>query len=77
MWVRAQYHLLAVTISHYQQVAFFFYQQVFIRSGMRIMAVRAYTLLESSMHISLSEKIFDAFMTTQTKGIHILLYQIL
>jgi hypothetical protein len=56
---------------------FFLYQQVFIRSGMRMMAVRAYTLLEGSMHISLSEKIFDAFMTTQTKGIHVLFYQIL
>ena len=44
---------------------------------MCIMAVRTYTLLEGSMHVSFSEKIFDAFMTTQTKGIHILLYQIL
>src|SRR4030065_612131 len=44
---------------------------------MCIMAVRAYTLLEGSMHVSLSEKIFDAFMTTQTKGIHVLFYQIL
>jgi hypothetical protein len=55
---------------------FILYQQEFIRSGMCMMAVRAYTLLEGSMHVSLGEKILDTFMATQTKGIHVFFYQI-
>jgi hypothetical protein len=47
-----------------------------VRSGMSKMTVRAHTLFEGSMNISLVHKILDAFMASQTKGTHVFFYQI-
>src|SRR3989304_152276 len=50
-------------------------QKIFVFASMTIMAIRAYTLFESSMFSTLFDKIPDTFMTAQTESVRIIFHQ--